>query len=73
MRHAGFSAGAVKKLKCELDREKGKLVYEVEFEANGIEYEYTVDAETGEIVKIEKEDDRKDIDDDDDDDFDDDD
>ena len=73
LRHAGFSAGAVKKLKCELDREKGKLVYEVEFEANGIEYEYTVDAETGEIVKIEKEDDRKDIDDDDDDDFDDDD
>ncbi len=73
LRHAGFSAGAVRKLKCELDREKGKLVYEVDFETNGIEYEYTVDAETGEIVKIEKEDDRKDIDDDDDDDFDDDD
>ena len=55
----------MKKLKCELDREKGKLVYEVEFEADGVEYEYTIDAETGEIVKIEKEDDRKDLDDDD--------
>lgn len=65
LRDAGFGAGAVKKLKCELDREKGKLVYEVEFEADGVEYEYTIDAETGEIVKIEKEDDRKDLDDDD--------
>lgn len=66
LRHAGFSAGAVKKLKCELDRERGKLVYEVEFEADGIEYEYTIDAGTGSIVRIEKEDDRNDIDDDDD-------
>ena len=57
LRHAGFSAGAVKKLKCELDREKGKLVYEVEFKVDNMEYEYTIDAETGSIVSVEKEND----------------
>lgn len=53
--HAGVSASAAKKLKCELDREKGKPVYEVEFESDGYEYEYTIDAETGRILHHEKE------------------
>ena len=55
LRHAGISASEAKNLKCELDREKGKLVYEVEFESNGYEYEYTIDAENGTVLKHEKE------------------
>ncbi len=55
LRHAGISASAAKKLKCELDRENGKLVYEVEFKTDGYEFEYTIDAETGKILHVEKE------------------
>lgn len=55
LRHAGISASAAKKLKCELDREKGKLVYEVEFKTDGYEFEYTIDAGTGKILHVEKE------------------
>lgn len=55
LRHAGISASAAKKLKCELDRENGKLVYEVEFKTDGYEFEYTIDAGTGNILHVEKE------------------
>jgi uncharacterized membrane protein YkoI len=55
LRHAGISASAAKKLKCELDREQGKLVYEVEFKTDGYEFEYTIDAGTGNILHVEKE------------------
>ena len=55
LRHAGISASAAKKLKCELDREQGKLVYEVEFKTDGYEFEYTIDAKTGKILHVEKE------------------
>lgn len=55
LRHADVSASAARKLKCELDREKGKLVYEVEFESDGYDYEYVIDAENGTILKHEKE------------------
>lgn len=34
-------------VESELDYEKGKAVYDVEFESNGREYEYEIDAETG--------------------------
>ena len=39
----------------ELDKEKGKTVYEVDFEVGSYEYEYEIDAYSGEIVKHEKE------------------
>lgn len=55
LRHAGISASAAKKLKCELDRENGKLIYEVEFKTDGYEFEYTIDAGTGKILHVEKE------------------
>ena len=41
--------------KVELDYEHGKLVYEIKFFHDGFEYEYNVDAETGSILKFEKE------------------
>ena len=42
-------------VEAELDYEKGKPVYEVEFESNGREYDYDINAETGAVVKSEKE------------------
>ncbi len=47
---AGISADAAQHREVELDVDKGRLIYEVEFRANGQEYEITMDAETGEIL-----------------------
>ena len=53
--HAGFSQSNVRDLDVEKDKKKGSIVYEVDFEANGYEYDYDIDAATGEIVKQDKE------------------
>jgi uncharacterized membrane protein YkoI len=53
--HAGILPQMAKKLKCELEEEGGRLVYDVEFEAGLHEYEYKIDAKTGEILKSKKE------------------
>ena len=54
LKDAGIDSGAAG-IECELDWEDGRMVYEVEFEAGGFEYEYGIDARTGEIVSAEKE------------------
>lgn len=41
-------------LKVNFDFEKGKFIYEVEFLVGNIEYEYEIDAKTGEILDIDK-------------------
>ena len=51
--HAGISAAGTSGLKAELDADDN--VYEVEFKANGYEYEYEIDAYTGDVVKYELE------------------
>ena len=69
LKAAGLKESQVKNLKTEMDCEKGVMVYEVEFNANGTEYEYEINALTGEVVKTETEaaeSSDKDIDDDDD-------
>lgn len=53
--HAKFHESSVSWLKCELDREDGAMVYEIEFEKDGFEYEYDIDAKTGAIMKSRKE------------------
>lgn len=53
--HAGLERAAVRDLKCELDRENGRMVYEVEFESGIYDYEYDIDAVTGKILKSKKE------------------
>ena len=53
--HAGLNEADVKFYKAELDRERVGLVYEVEFDAGKYEYDYEVDAETGKVLKAEKE------------------
>ena len=44
---------ALKKVKLDVD--DGRTVYEVEFVSAGMEYEFDIDAKTGEIVKYEEE------------------
>ena len=55
LKHAGIQADQAEKVRAEADWEDGRAVYEVEFVADGYEYEYEVDAYTGEIVKSERE------------------
>lgn len=49
--HAGFGQSEVEKLKCKLDTEDGKVVYEIEFKKDSMEYEYELDPVTAEILK----------------------
>ena len=53
--HAGIERTAIRDLKCELDRENGVMVYEVEFESGIYDYEYDIDATTGKVLKSKKE------------------
>lgn len=51
--HAGFSVSDVNFSKTKLEKEHGTMVYEIEFYKDGMEYEYEINAETGEIIKSE--------------------
>ena len=53
--YAGVSAGQATGLICRFERDDGVFVYEVEFEADGWEYETEWDAVSGEMLKTEKE------------------
>ncbi len=53
--HAGLEASQVTATKVELDVDHGVTVYEVEFNTNEYEYEYEINAETGKVIKAEKE------------------
>ena len=50
--HAGVDAAKAELLSVEMDVEAGRMVYEVEFAADSLEYECDVDALTGEVVKF---------------------
>lgn len=50
--HAGLSQDEVTFLSCRLEYEDGRNVYETEFyTSDGSEYDYEIDASTGEVVK----------------------
>jgi len=53
--HAGLSASAVSELKAELDTDDGRIHYDVEFKQGNTEYDYDIDASTGEIIKYDSE------------------
>lgn len=53
--HAGLKASQVSSLSCDLDNEKGVVIYEIEFKYNGEEYDYEIDAVSGKILKNHKE------------------
>lgn len=52
--HAGVSASDVLYVETDFDSEHGVMVYEVEFYAGSVEYEYDINALTGEVVKYEQ-------------------
>ena len=52
---AGFSAGDVRELEAELDRDDYRIHYDVEFKNGDREYDYDVDAVTGEILSVDSE------------------
>lgn len=54
LKHAGLSAAQVTFEKAELDRDDGRLEYELEFRSGGVEYEYTLDAVSGAILEAER-------------------
>ncbi|MBQ2895716.1 MAG: PepSY domain-containing protein, partial [Oscillospiraceae bacterium] len=49
LQHAGLDG--VERHQCELDWENGRMVYELEFRHDGREYDYEIDAASGEILK----------------------
>lgn len=51
--HAGIAVSEAQHIEVEFDSEKGIMAYEVEFEDSLKEYEYDIDAVTGEILKFE--------------------
>lgn len=53
--HAGVEESATRKLKIKKDREYGRTVYEVEFKVGGWEYDYDIDAVTGDILQWHRE------------------
>ena len=55
---AGLKPEDVRVKKSEMDEDDGRLVYEIEFYANGLEYEYSIDAQTCAITEksVEKDD-----------------
>lgn len=55
LNHAGVSSSQATFLEAEYDYDDGRMVYEVEFHVNGTEYEYEIDAQTGEVVKYKTE------------------
>ena len=54
LNHAGFSASQVRELEVDYDMDDRIPHYTVEFKNSGIDYEYEIDAATGEILKVEK-------------------
>lgn len=52
--HAGFSEAEVTLKKVELDRDDGRIEYEVEFRKDGVKYEYDIDAESGAVVSFDQ-------------------
>lgn len=52
--HANVSADKITHYEIELDYENGLMVYEIEFNCEGFEYDYDIDAVTGAVLKNQK-------------------
>ena len=53
LEHAGFTADQVVGLRTKYDIDDGIAVYEIDFHVGQSEYDYTIHAETGEILEWE--------------------
>lgn len=56
LEHAGLTADDVTQLEVSYELDDGIHEYEVEFHAGTMEYEYTLNAETGELLSFEMDD-----------------
>ena len=54
LQHAGVAESSLTKQRVELDRDGSTMVYEVEFETQSVEYEYKIDAVSGEVLKAQQ-------------------
>lgn len=53
--HAGFSLSEVTFSKTKLERDDGIMIYEIEFYKGRVEYEYEINALTGDIIEFDTE------------------
>ena len=53
--HSGVSASSATFTKTKLDRDDGMYLYEIDFHAGNLEYEYEINALTGDVVNFETE------------------
>lgn len=54
--HAGLSASDISRQKVEFDFDDGYAIYEIEFRSGRYEYEYEIDAVSGQVLKSEMDD-----------------
>ncbi len=54
LEHAGVAAENVTDFEIDLDRKNGVALYEVEFRAGDTEYDYVINAQTGEVISFKK-------------------
>lgn len=54
LRHAGLKEEQVTDVDVDLDRDNGRLIYEVDFNSGNTEYDYDVDADNGTIISADK-------------------
>lgn len=54
LKHAGLDESQISDVDVDLDRDNGKLIYEVDFNSGDTEYDYDIDAETGEVISADK-------------------
>ena len=54
LKHAGLDETQVSDVDIDLDRDNGKLIYEVDFNSGNTEYDYDIDAETGNVISADK-------------------
>lgn len=54
LQHAGLTADQVTGLRAELDRDDGRLEWDVDFRSGSYEYDYTIHAQTGKILDVDK-------------------
>ena len=55
LQHAGVAESACTKLEIELDTDEIPVHYDVDFKAGGMEYDYDIDAATGDILQSKSE------------------
>ena len=55
LKHAEVKVSNIVDYEIELDKEKNSSVYEISFKSGKYEYDYEINAETGKIIKTEKE------------------